>query len=38
MLHRLDYSRVEAGVQPQIIQLPYGPALISEAAGNLVLG
>ena len=38
MLHRSDHSRVEACMQLQMIRLPYGPVLNSEATGNLVVG
>ena len=38
MLHRSDHSRVKARMQLQMIRLPYGPVLNSEATGNLVVG
>ena len=38
MLHRSDHSRVEARMRLQVIRLPYGPVLNSEATGNLVVG
>ena len=38
MLHSETISWVEARMQLQMIRLPYGPVLNSEATGNLVVG
>ena len=38
MLHRSDHSRVEARMQLQMIRLPYGSVLNSEATDNLIVG